>query len=201
MMKKTMALSLLLVASVFLITACYEEVYEEEHYEDIFEEEVQEDDFETPEEPEIEQEESIEEYMTAALNDLVALGSRLHCTAEGEGEEGEPILINLYLDGERYRMNVESLHEGTELEAFTIFDGQVMYSWNSETPFGMMMDLSGFEDVEAPEDAEPAEAEQKFDYRCGPWVPVSSYFVPPADVDFWDMGEMLEGMGDDFDYE
>ncbi len=108
-------------------------------------------------------------------------------------------------------MEADTMIQGTPLTMQIMQKDRVMYMWsdNEEVMPAMKIDTTMFpeDDSAAPESplAFLEDPESGVDYSCRAWVPRSSTFEPPEDIEFYDMfggmmgafGEMMqEEMGD-----
>lgn len=148
------------------------------------------------------------EMFTGTFADLMVKGQSAYCTFDGiDPETGEPVEGFIYTSGENFSMEADTVMEGTELTMYIIQNDRVMYMWSDEEEVmpGMKIDMSMFpEDEETPAESPLAfleDPESGVDYSCRAWIPNSSTFEPPEDVEFYDMfggmmgafGAMLEG--------
>ncbi len=141
--------------------------------------------------------------------DILGAGDAQECTFSGEDPEtGEYSEGKIYIDGESFRMEADTMVDGQEGTINIIQHEQVMYMWSDdeEAMPGMKIDMSMFEDMEGVEGMEKPESpidwlkdpESEADYDCSGWLPRASTFEPPEDVEFMDMfggmGAMFQGM-------
>ena len=136
---------------------------------------------------------------TGALAELFLSGQPLECqfTFVDEGYVGEGVS---YMDGEQMRMSAAIQQNGTSMTSDYILTGNTMYMW-AET-------LEGFFAVSMPAGEESGMMDDEDDflsmddevtYECQPWSVDASVFVPPTDVEFMDMGAMMQGMMEGFE--
>jgi hypothetical protein len=81
---------------------------------------------------------------------------------------------------------------GTVLSSM-IVGGNSMYVWSKigDDTFGFRSDISN-EQTKQVDTKEPVPLDAKVQYTCTEWVPVDgSVFVPPADVQFQDLNEVI----------
>ena len=139
-----------------------------------------------------------------SLASLMKLGKSLECTFSfsSEGMKGEG---TSYFDKGKSR--VDSLYTDNKSgpqASYMISDTatNMMYTWFTAdgTTSGMKMNIP----VATPTDKTPigqsntpqVDTSTDVNYDCKPWNVDSSVFVPPADVEFTDMGEMQKMMND-----
>jgi hypothetical protein len=142
------------------------------------------------------------ENFTGSLADVLKLGSAVKCTGSYSGEEGSMDMV-VYASGDKSysEMNVDAGEEGM-IKTYSIYDGEWMYTWteggaatkmNVTDMEELAEDLPQQEDYEATDTAGQQAFQQQFDYKCTPWTADNSKFVPPSDVEFMDMTEMMKG--------
>ncbi len=139
---------------------------------------------------------------TGTLADFFARGESVRCTFttdyEGVQSEGE-----LWYSDERMRVESITQTAGETLTSSMINDGEQTYVWGSNAAGvqGMVFP-SDMSDTTTPEAYDNPQAnpgvsmDQRVSYDCESWSVDNSLFVPPSDVDFVDMGRMMQGMMD-----
>jgi hypothetical protein len=132
---------------------------------------------------------------------LFKLNRPLECAFTYEAEdirhEG-----NVFVDGKKSR--VESMYQddaGMMFASSMITDGEMMYMWGSspqgEMAIKMRVPDATTQNTQAPtKNQNPIDPNTAVDYSCESWRVDGSIFVPPTDVQFIDMDEMMKGMGD-----
>jgi hypothetical protein len=142
------------------------------------------------------------ENFTGSLMDVLKLGNSVKCTGSYSGEDGSMEMV-VYASGKKSysEMQVDAGEDGI-INTYSIYDGEWMYTWTDQG-MASKMNVSEMEDLakDMPEqeDYEGAQMsgqqafQQEFDYKCNPWVVDNSKFVPPSDIEFMDMGEMMKG--------
>lgn len=131
-------------------------------------------------------------------------------------ENGE-IVSTVYMDGERMRADGDAsvLGDGEPGDiATTLSDGEWMYMWSHEEKQGMKMkieeedmmdeeemmmdeeDEAGDFDEDSIQDLIDENADKDLDYSCEKWRVDEKMFIPPTDVEFVDMAEMMQGFVD-----
>ncbi len=139
-----------------------------------------------------------------SLASLMKLGRSMECTFSfsSEGMKGEG---TSYFDNGKSR--VDSLYTGIEggpQASYMISDttSNMMYTWFTAdgTTSGMKMNIPAETSTDGMTSNQPetpqVDTNTAVNYDCKPWNVDSSVFVPPADVEFTDMGEMQKMMGD-----
>lgn len=149
--------------------------------------------------------ETLGDTVSGSFSEIIGSGDSVQCTFSGiDPETNESSEGVIYMDGENYRMEANTVIEGTEAEINVIQNGSVMYMWsdNEEAMPAIKIDVSMFpEDKDAPAESPIdwlKDPEAGVDYKCRDWSPKSNSFTPPEDIEFVDMfagmGAMLEGM-------
>jgi hypothetical protein len=139
--------------------------------------------------------------MINSIKDAMGLGKKMKCSYTMETGEGKDTYTT-YVDGKKYKS--ESEFEGKM--QYSVFDGEIIYSWNNKEKKGTKMSSKCLEDlnksteedkpekVAAPEAAEPTDEnfEDAMDVKC---EDVSSIdFSIPSDVVFTDQCEEMKKM-------
>jgi hypothetical protein len=145
------------------------------------------------------------------LADVFGGGDAAECRFSGKDPEtGEYSEGVVYVDGESFRMEADTVVDGQEVRMYIIQHEHVMYMWSDGEAEGIMMDMSAFADMEGAEKPESPidwlkDPESGADYDCKGWSANARSFEPPEDISFIDMfgglgeafGEMFEqGMAD-----
>jgi hypothetical protein len=161
----------LIILLIFLV-ACAKPVEQAETPEQI----------ETPEE--VKQPVAKQDMMIA---EAVKLGQPIKCVSEQAGQTA-----TIYMKGSKMRMDT------SPSEAHGIYTEDTMYTWQGKQ--GTMMKLSDIKQMSAElgqqyqtktQEEVVANAEQS-NARCEPADVPESMFVPPSDVEFQDLGEMMK---------
>lgn len=142
------------------------------------------------------------EQRTWSLQEAMTSGQAMRCTYnDGQGE------VTSLVKGDRVR--VEGVHMGTNKgTGWMINDGTWMYTWadgeKKGTKFNvadmkaMAEDLKntpGMGDLQNPEQW-ANDVATKYQVECQPATASDDDFVPPADIEFQDMGAMMKNTGD-----
>jgi len=143
-----------------------------------------------------------EEDFAGTLNDLMKRGQPTKCTfnysEEGVSQQGE-----VYISGDKARVNTTMNSEGKASEVYVIKKGTEYYMWGSEmagkgTKFVFteadekaLQEKSGTEEVN-----KNVDFNKEGNYKCGLWIPNGSFFEVPANVEFQDMTSLFKDMLD-----
>jgi len=143
-----------------------------------------------------------EETIRTSIKTLLTKNKPVKCTMKAdsnENGENHQWTSVTYVANNKMRCDVDIENEGVEgekLKTHTISDGEWIYTWTSETKMpGMKMKISELEDA-SEHDLQQGmkELEEEHDYHCFTWFPVDkSKFIPPSDIEFKDMTEMMTG--------
>lgn len=129
-----------------------------------------------------------------SLEFLRQLGENMECTISYTDEEQQAAVEGTYfVSGGDMRGDflTPSPDLSEQVLSSVIIDGSMMYLWSEieGEMYGIKMDLSGSEEVDA---NEPVPLDAAVQYDCKPWVAVDrTVFEPPSDVLFRDMSELM----------
>lgn len=145
-----------------------------------------------------------------SLADVFSGGDAVECRFSGEdpqtGEYSEGVV---YIDGESFRMEADTVIDGEKAMMYMIQHENKMYMWGDDPQEkqGLLIDMTAFANMEGAEKPESPidwlkDPESGADYDCKGWSAKASTFEPPADIEFIDMfgglgdamGEMMQGM-------
>lgn len=148
-----------------------------------------------------------EGVLRSSIKNLLAQNKPMKCTIKigTNDEDGQGKMTGVtYVANNKMRSDfkIESgIEEGDQdIQAHTISDGDWTYTWTNNTTPGTKMKLSELENL-SNDQGNVAESfknlEEEHDYHCSRWFPVDkSKFVPPSDIEFKDLTEMMKGTGD-----
>lgn len=132
-----------------------------------------------------------------SLQSVLALGKTLECSFR-TSDEKMPAEGTAFFDGGKLR--VDTMYTGASSSVETanmIMADGAMYTWShtSEGSFAIKMPLSAIPPAGTSQKSEKSVSlENKVQYDCKPWRVDGSVFVPPTDVTFMDMGDMMKGI-------
>lgn len=136
--------------------------------------------------------------------DILSSGDSLECRFEGvDPDTKESMKGTIYIDGDSFKMDAETVMDGKEATIHMIQHEMVMYMWSEDEEVmpGLKIDMSAFAEMEGYEKPEsPIEMlkdpQAGVKHECEGWSPRGDSFEPPADVEFMDMfGEMGKAFG------
>ncbi len=140
--------------------------------------------------------------ISGTLKDLLVRGTPMECTY-AYAVEGLTTSGTLYLSGKKVRGNFETTQgDGQPIESGMVQDGEYVYIWSSQQPQGTKMkitdadlDETGSEGLA--EEYDPMSFEEmNIDYSCKAWREDASFFAPPAEIEFLDLGQKMEEIGE-----
>ena len=131
---------------------------------------------------------------------LMALGQSLRCDFSYVAPETRGAVAGtVYIDGENIRNDFDMEQAGQLFESHMIQDGEYAYSW-SQSPQGTFAiktpvndeDDSGIEFDTSPSANRSVDLDHQVEYDCQVWSADPSMFVPPADIEFLSIDEMIQ---------
>lgn len=128
------------------------------------------------------------------FRDVMSWGQSAHCTWDIQ-VRGVHVVGEVWIDGDRWKQIMTT--EGQLLNS--VSDGEYMYMWGPSMP-GMKIPMN-LHEMDEYADVPPAgipagpEMDVEYNYDCEPMSIPSSMFVPPNDVEFRDISEMMATMG------
>ena len=145
---------------------------------------------------EVSQEETGEESMPKTLLGLMALGSEMKCTYSYEDETGGMTEGEVYIAGGKSRSDyMVRTAEGEDFSGSVITGDEYSYVWGSMMEEGLKMKRVDEVDQEtegAQVTSDYAKLDEEMNYQCEPWVADQSKFTPPGDIEFRDLGAMMD---------
>ncbi len=145
-----------------------------------------------------------EKQAPRSLRDLLALGQSQKCTFTSTVENSTNT-GTVYISGNNMRgdfISQVSGPSGAKIASHMINDGKEMRMWTDGETMGFLMDVSAEgstsdsdtttsnTEYQTPIDLDDTET----DYRCESWSVNASFFVPPTNVTFHSMADMMQGM-------
>jgi hypothetical protein len=136
-----------------------------------------------------------------SLKDALTLGKSVQCTYTTE--EGE---VKTWVKGNKVRVEGVGFapQEAKNGQGGMINDGEWIYIWGGEEKTGIKYKLSAMEqqdwakDVQELKDPQQwaAGVEEKYKISCNETMVADNLFSPPSDIEFQDMSEMFEKVGE-----
>jgi len=139
---------------------------------------------------------------TGNIKDLMGFNKTQKCSWV-EPEKGEGVV---YVSGNKTRSEIKVMATADQSaqQMFNISDGEWTYSWNPATKKGMKTKIEEMneEDGVEMEELEPTDIgeegndyqeinNQDYEFKCENWKADAKMFIPPTDVEFVDMNEMM----------
>jgi hypothetical protein len=135
---------------------------------------------------------------------LLGMSKTQKCILKKDGKVAGVI----YTDHDKMRSETTELMDGKSGKVLMINDGVWVYTWEDQTKKGMKMKNVEMNDDDFPEipemnipdeyldqmDGEMEEVEDDVDFQCEKWSVDSKMFIPPTNVEFQDINQMLESM-------
>lgn len=152
---------------------------------------------------EISKDEDKEESFFGSMQDLIARGKSLKCTYKTSSSDGgDEYETVMYISGGNVKTETEiKTEEGKTMENHMAINKDWMYMWNSFMPKGMKADMSKMPEMDNVTDSDinkdMANLAKNMDYKCRTWIPNSSKFKIPTDIQFEDITEMMAGMAEE----
>ncbi len=137
---------------------------------------------------------------SGSLKSLLALGQDLICdVAYQDPQSDNRTEGTTYLAGERVRGDFTIEQQGAVYRMSTIHDGSYVYTWGQGPSGEMAMKFAIDERSQATVDEsnDLFESDDAVEYACAPWVVDPGRFVPPSDIEFQDMSDILGQMRTD----
>ena len=133
---------------------------------------------------------------TGRLIQLLEQGASMECTFTYSDEDGSGQGTGFF-EGERMRVSAMHEQDGMTFVSDIISDGTMMYVWGEslEGDFAIKMAAAEADMMDMGDEFDqPTTLNEQVEYDCREWSVDRSVFNPPANVEFMDMGTMMEEM-------
>ena len=129
---------------------------------------------------------------TTSLAKLFSTGQSVACTYEKTDENGKQA-GTIYVANKKMRGQIEvSSSEGTyPMNILKTGDWQYMWGGPLGETQGMKMPVSAASSHQSPHAKHGPDINEDMNYQCKPWPADESKFVPPSNVQFMEMGNMM----------
>jgi hypothetical protein len=136
------------------------------------------------------------EMIKGSLKSLFGTGKNVTCTVNNIENDGTG---TVYVSGNKLRGDFTNSADGKTIESHFIQDEQFSYLWSSEMDQGIKMKAelgteksttSDSKNAKAPS-TETVDLNKEVDYKCSNWIVDNSKFIPPSDVKFSDMSDLM----------
>ncbi len=139
-----------------------------------------------------------------SLKELIASAMTAKCTVTTSSEQSDSSGM-VYVTGGKLRSDFTNTMKtgpaaGKVQVAHMIVDTEYSYMWgDGMMKIGIKMATKDMLDVKpengnTPQNQAAVDMNEKSDYKCSSWKANSSYFTPPSDIEFQDMGAMMKNM-------
>ncbi|MFH1427243.1 MAG: hypothetical protein ABIG60_01810 [Patescibacteria group bacterium] len=153
-----------------------------------------------------EQNQEEEESFFGSMKDLLTRDKSLKCTYEeknSDGDDNSSSRGEMYIAGGKARTDIVNISENGEEDMHMIMDSDWMYTWTSFMPKGTKMKLDTLQESENFEKKGNInqgfqDLAKELNYKCRPWIVDGSKFIPPSDIVFDDITEMMAGFAEEF---
>jgi hypothetical protein len=130
-----------------------------------------------------------------SIKDLLGLGSSQKCTFSTTIENGTSE-GTVYISEGKMRGDFSSNVEGNVNNSHIIIDGTTSYTWMDGQNTGYIMTYNPEETSSTATEAgsqntQGPDLNQKSDYNCSSWVPDTSLFIKPSDINFVSLNDLI----------
>lgn len=152
----------------------------------------------TPQETEMmgEKTQNAKEMIKGSLKSLFGAGKNVTCTVNNIDNQGNG---TVYVTGNKIRGDFTSKIDGKTIENHFIQDKEFSYFWSSEMEEGIKMKADlGTEETAISDNkdtqvssTETVDLNKEVDYKCSNWSVDNSKFIPPANIKFSDLSNLM----------
>lgn len=145
-----------------------------------------------------------ESQVSASISELIGQGKTVKCNWETKAEDDIPATKGtIYVSGNKFHQDIttEATDKMPASQVRVVSDGETIYIWGEgDEQNGMKMNLQQAQELAEnstgtnQQQSDQVDLNKKFYYRCSNWSADNSKFVPATNVQFTDMGEMLESV-------
>jgi hypothetical protein len=144
---------------------------------------------------------SITDQISGKFEDLINLGKSVSCSFSTDKDDVKQS-VKVFVSGNKMRTDSTSkIGDADEQTFHMVSDGTYAYIWSTESDKGMRMNYA---DMQKDENGNPQqnplsgnvilEQIKQYDYKCVPWIPDSSKFTTPANIEFQDLSELMNSI-------
>ena len=129
--------------------------------------------------------------------DLFKLGKNVSCTYSGTSE-GTALTGTTHVSGKKMHGTYSVTTNGNTIEGNMVSDGEWLYTWTSEMPQGVKININKAEEELAGETSDGTSTEsltKDYNYKCTNWKVDESVFSVPTNITFTDLSQTLQDMG------
>ena len=136
------------------------------------------------------------EMVKGSLKSLFGAGKNVTCTVNNVDNNGSG---TVYVAGNKIRGDFTSKVDDKTIESHFIQDTEFSYLWSSEMEQGIKMKADlGAEETAMSDNknsqtsgTEAVDLNKEVDYKCSNWSVDNSKFVPPSNIKFSDMSDLM----------
>ncbi|HSX18595.1 MAG TPA: hypothetical protein VLE91_00510 [Candidatus Saccharimonadales bacterium] len=128
---------------------------------------------------------------SASLKDIFTSGKNTTCKFSYPDNS---MSGTVYVSGGKVRNEFTTNTNGKVTDGTVIYDGTYAYYWSSSSPQAMKFKISNIEDLQkqAQSNAQAMDMSKQANFDCSSWSVDNSKFVPPTNVTFTDLSEMMQ---------
>lgn len=133
--------------------------------------------------------------MTSSLSELLKSEQTQECSFSYDEISGGKTSGITYLSGENMRTDLTMDNNNKITNVYVVRNGNDSYIWGSEFPnnTGLRMTISVDELVNGESTKKYFDPDRKLNYNCKPWTIDASVFIPPSNIKFSDLSQMMQG--------
>lgn len=135
-----------------------------------------------------EQKNQTAEAVKGTIEGLLSAGKSVTCTVKNSDAEGSG---TVFVSDKKMRGDFTSKLDDKNVETHVIQDGTYSYIWTSDQPQGIKMKLDAVDKKALEDQTKDLNLDKEVGLNCSPWIVDGSKFVPPSNIQFADLSEML----------
>jgi hypothetical protein len=127
------------------------------------------------------------------IQGLIAGGKNVTCTVvdktRGTGSS------TIFVSGKKMAGDFKNVVEGKTIEGHMLMDGTFAYIWSSDQPDkGIKISVDEVNKADKQQGVNQGlDINAETELKCSPWIPNGSKFIPPTNIKFTDLTEMMKG--------
>lgn len=140
------------------------------------------------------EEKNTQSSMSGSLSSLLKSGKTQQCNFSYTDSDRSSTQGVAYIASDKIRTDLTINSKAKESNVYVIRNGNDNYIWGSEFPNGTGLKMTlAIDEFETSEDSKKYfDPTKKVDYECNSWTADSSVFVPPSNVKFSDLSQMMQ---------
>jgi hypothetical protein len=132
---------------------------------------------------------------TGSFFDLATRGGKYRCEVTSTGASAGT-LGTVYVSGTDLRGDFTTVSAGKTIESHMLKKGDTVYVWGAGMPQGVMMQASVMQGQgSTATQGQGVSGTQEYGWNCVATGGDTSLFVKPSNIEFMDVGAMMQGMG------